>query len=381
MSDKELAGKAAIVGVATSDFHALYRSTDRERNKEDLAIEALGEALDDAGLKVSDIDGLITGGLQMYDQFGFRSGLRDVRFLKCYPSAGRLCSAAVLEAAMAVYHNLANYVVLFNSVTFRSEGNKFGGGPNIGDLYDSVYGMASPGATYSLAFTRYQHLYGGTEADLGAIAVALRKHASLNPKAIMQKPITVEDYLEARYIAKPLRLYDYCLINDGCGLMIVTSAERAKDLKHTPVLISGGANKISLREQYVAEDFWYGACQSMKRDLFDPLGVKLEDIDSVGVYDNFSLSVLWGLEGFGWAPRGEGLQWLKDGRIELGGELPVNTSGGMLSEAYLQGWNNHAEMVRQLRWEAGKRQIPDCRNILYWGLSAVPGCSLLARGD
>ena len=381
MSDKALAGKAAIVGAATSDFHALYQTRDPERNREDLAIECLRDALDDAGLKVSDIDGMITGGLQLYDSFGFRSGLSDVRYLNYYPSAGRLCPLAVLEAAMAVEHNLADYVVLFNSVAFRSEGNQFGAGPNIGDLYDAVYGMASPGAKYSLAFTRYQHLYGGTEEDLGVIAAAIRKHASMNPKAIMQKPISVADYMQARYIAKPLRLYDYCLVNDGCGLLIVTSAERAKDLKHTPVLIQGGASKLTLREQYVAEDFWYGACQSMKRDLLEPLGVGIHDIDSAQVYDNFSLSVLWGLEGFGWAPRGEGLQWIKDGRIELGGELPVNTSGGMLSEAYLQGWNNQVESVRQLRWEAGERQVPDCRNILYWGLSAVPGSLLLSRGD
>ena len=109
----------------------------------------------------------------------------------------------------------------------------------------------------------------------------------------------------------------------------------------------------------------------------DPLGVGTEDIDSVQVYDNFSVSVLWGLEGFGFAPKGQGLEWIQDGRIELGGELPVNTSGGMLSEAYLQGWNQHAESGRPLRGLAGPRQVPDCQRILYWGLSALPSASLL----
>ena len=246
-----------------------------------------------------------------------------------------------------------------------------------GLLYDSVYGMASPGAQYSLAFTRYQHLYGGTEEQLGSIAVAFRKHARLNPRAIMQQPMTIEDYLAARYIAQPLRLFDYCLVNDGAVAYVVTSAERARDLRQKPVLIGGTAGRANFREWYVDLDFWAAACASMKRDLMDPLGVGPEDIDSVQVYDNFSVSVLWGLEGFGFAPQGEGLEWIQDGRIELGGELPINTSGGMLSEAYLQGWNQHAESVRQLRGEAGPRQVPDCQRILYWGLSALPSASLL----
>ena len=112
-----------------------------------------------------------------------------------------------------------------------------------------------------------------------------------------------------------------------------------------------------------------------------PLGLTTKDIDSVEMYDNFSLSLLWGLEGLGFAPKGEGLQWIQNGRIELGGELPVNTSGGMLSEAYLQGWNNHAESVRQLRGQAGERQIPNCKTILYYGLSVVPAASVLFAAD
>ena len=197
----------------------------------------------------------------------------------------------------------------------------------------------------------------------------------------MQTPITIQDYLDARYIAKPLRLFDYCLVNDGAVCYILTSAERAKELKQPPVYLGGFAMRTSIREQYASEDHWYQACQDLKRDLLDPIGLTLKDIDALQVYDNFSVSVLWGLEGFGFAPRGEGLQWVQNGRIELGGEYPVNTSGGMLSEAYLRGWNGHAEMVRQLRGQAGERQIENCTTMLYWGLSVVPAASVLQRGD
>jgi len=379
MSKAEFSGRTAIVGIATSDFKALY-GTDPERTREDLATRAIGDALDDAGLKKEQVDGLITGGTVHYEPLAYRAGLTDVRFCVDYPSAGRMCAMALMHAAQAVESGLANYVVLFNSVCFRSNQVKFGmggGWMGTGLLYDSVYGMASPGAQYSLAFTRYQHLYGGTEEQLGAIAVAFRKHAQKNPAAIMQKPMTIDDYLAARYIAQPLRLFDYCLVNDGAVAYVVTSAERARDLRQKPVMIGGTAGRANFREWYVDLDFWADACASMKRDLMDPLGVGTEDIDSVQVYDNFSVSVLWGLEGFGFAPKGQGLEWIQDGRIELGGELPVNTSGGMLSEAYLQGWNQHAESVRQLRGQAGPRQVPDCQRILYWGLSALPSASLL----
>ena len=384
MSDAAFAGKTAIVGIGASDFRSLYRDSGPARTREQLAVEAFRSALDDAGLKREDIDGLVTGGTDHYEPFAYRAGLTDVRFVADYPSAGRMCPVALMHAAMAVEHGLANCVLLFNSVAFRSGRVKFGavsGNRAQGQLYDSAYGMASPGAQYSLAFTRYQHLYGGSEQDLGAIAVAFRKHARLNPAAIMQEEMGIEDYLAARYIARPLRLFDYCLVNDGAVAYIVTSTERARDLRQKPVLIGGTAERANFREWYVDPGFWFDACADMRADLLDPLGLGPGDIDSVQVYDNFSPAVLWGLEGFGFAPRGEGLKWIQDGRIELGGELPVNTSGGMLSEAYLQGWNQHAEAVRQLRGQAGPRQVPDCRRILYWGLSALPAASLLMADD
>ena len=393
MTDRDFCGQTAIVGVGSSDYSALYGSTGA-RGPVDLAVEVVERAVADAGLAMRDIDGLIVSGIGGvgYEDVMYRTGLTDARFLAHYPLGGRLCPQALAHAAMAVHHGLADHVVLFNTVGFRSAGRRFGGDEpsaaasspppaTIGDLYGLAYGMTSPGAQYGMLFSRYQQLYGVGDEDLAQVAVAQRRWAALNENAIFRDPITVEDYLASRYVVRPLRLYDYCLVNDGAAGYVVTRADRARDLAHRPVLIGSVASRANVRPQYASEDFWRDACRSLRHGLLDSVGVGLEDIDSVQVYDNFSPSVVWMLEGFGFAPEGEALRWMADGRIAPGGALPVNTSGGMLSEAYLQGWNNHVEAVRQLRGEAGARQVEGCERILYAGLSAVPGGTLLMRGD
>jgi acetyl-CoA acetyltransferase len=257
---------------------------------------------------------------------------------------------------------------------FRFEGNL-----DMNELYDSVYGLASPGALYSLALSRYFHMYGGTEEQLGAVAVAFRKWAGMNPKAIMRSPMTIDDYMNSRYVAKPLHLFDYCLVNDGAVALIITSAERARELKQPPVYITSVTQQGRLREQYASEDFWFSAGAQMRKSLLHQIGLDIDDVDTLQVYDNFSPSVIWGLEAFGFAPQGQALNWIQDGRLEPGGELPTNTSGGMMSESYLQAWNLHAEMVRQVRGQAGERQVPECNRAMFYGLSVLPGASLLSR--
>lgn len=390
MTDRALWGQTAIVGIGETDYGTLYRGSPGHR--EDYAIEAIGNALADASLTKDQIDGLIVSGLASYEPVMFRAGLENVRFLAHYPQGGRLCPHALGHAAMAVHHHMAEYVVLFNAVGFRSAGSRFGGdidekaqterplAPGMDGLYDSAYGMVSPGAQYALLFSRYLALSGGREEDLAAVALATRMWAAMNPRAIFQEPLTIDDYMNSRYVARPLRIFDYCLVNDGCAAYIVT-AERAADCPHRPAFIGSVASRANVRPYYTAEDFWEAACASLKTDVLDQVGVGTTDIDLLEVYDNFSPAVLWILEGFGFCGRGEALEWLRGGRTAPGGELPVNTGGGMLSEAYLQGWNAHVEAVRQLRGEAGPRQVDGCRRILYAGLSAVPGASLLFRDD
>ncbi|MGE0877442.1 MAG: thiolase family protein [Acidimicrobiia bacterium] len=388
MTDRSLYGTTAIVGVGESDYRDLYRNPHHGKNLEDIAVEAVRRAVADAGLTLDDVDGIVAAGVPGvgYEGVMYRTGLQNARFLAHYPLGGRLCPHALGQAAMAVHHGMADVVVAFNAVDFRSRGMQFGGdtpkGPppvTADDLYGLAYGMTSPGAQYGLMFSRYMQLYGVGEVDLARIAVTQRQWAALNPNAIFQDRITVDEYLAARPIVRPLRLYDYCLVNDGAAAYVITSAERARDLPRPPVLIGGVASRANVRPYYADEDFWADASRSLRHDLLDPLGLSIDDIDSVQVYDNFSPSVVWVLEGFGFAPRGEALAWMADGRTAPGGSLPVNTSGGMIAEAYLQGWNLHVEAVRQLRGEAGPRQIPDCSRILYAGLSAVPGASLLVK--
>lgn len=395
MTDREFYGQTAIVGIGSSDYAALHES-DEPRGAVDLAVEVVERAVSDAGLVMGDIDGLVVSGIGGvgYEDVMYRTGLTDVRFLAHYPLGGRLCPQALAHAAMAVRNGMADHVVLFNTVDFRSSGRRFGGDEpsasgvvatppaSMDDLYGLAYGMTSPGAHYAMLFSRYQQLYGINDEDLAEVAVSLREWASLNENAIHRTPITTQDYLASRHIVRPLRRFDYCLVNDGAAGYVVTTAERARDLAHRPVLIGSVASRANVRPQYASEDFWRDACRSLRHDLLDVVGVSVDDIDSVQVYDNFSPSVVWVLEGFGFAPEGAALGWMADGGgIAPGGRLPVNTSGGMLSEAYLQGWNNHVEAVRQLRGEAGVRQIESCERILYAGLSAVPGGTLLVRGD
>jgi len=386
VAQNPLRKKTAIVGVGTSDWGQLHWNPDPLRDKVSLGIEALRAALDDAGLSINQIDGLVTSAVtdaDNYPAFAYRAGLRSVRFLAPYPASGRMCGVALAHAAMAVHAGLANYVALVYSTTNRSVKNQFGGGQG-GDLYDPVFGMTSPGAQYAMLYSRYVDRYGyrGRDELLGAVPIAFRKHAMLNPTAVMRDPLTLDAYLKARYIARPLRLHDYCLICDGATAYIVTSAERAKDLRKPPAYIASFAEHSTLWEMYVPpeppEEYWYSYAQTMAKEVFERSGFAIKDVSVFQVYDNFSPDVLWSLEGVGFCPRGEALRWIQGGRIELGGELPVNTSGGMLSEVYLQGWNLVAEAVRQLRGECGARQVRNCNVVLYVCLAGVSSMVLLS---
>lgn len=389
----DLKDKAAVCGVG----HSLYGRR-LNRSAIDLAGDAIRNALDDAGLGRDDLDGLIVSfGTPIgadADTLAYTLGLK-LRLYNQTWAHGRFTASCLQWAAMAVSAGLANTVACLAAVSFSGfrkphkpmmggagdgEGAREGGG---GHGEDPVFGMTSPGAGAALVAQRYFARFGATSRQLAAVAVAFRKHAALNPAAIMRAPITVEDHQNSRFVCEPLHLLDYCLINDGAACVIVTTSERARDLQKPPVYISGMQGLPAGRDEFIWTYPGFGVSQ---QDVFDyepglqPVyqmaGVRPKDINALFVYDAFSIVAWTALERFGFCGQGEAAAFTQDGRIELGGALPMNTNGGLLSESHVMGWNHQVEIVRQLRGECGERQVTDAR-IIQW--ANAYGDSLIYR--
>lgn len=349
-----------------------------DRTPLSLAVEAYHRALDDAGMKRKDIDGIMT--LSMgpdYDRFLEAAGT-DVRYANQGWHHGRFIAPMVQHAAMVVANGLAKTVAIIHGRRRRAFGQvsehemwRQGLGPH-GE--SPAYGALSPVLGAALAAQRYFHMYGGGNEDLAPIAVAFRKHARLNPHAVRHAPMSIEDYSKSRWIVEPLRLFDCCQNNDNAACMIITSAERARDCAKPPVHISGMQgvhagpqfHNLTLPGLGVAQQRVYKYTPT-KEDLYSyqMAGITQKDVDALITYDAFSPLVLFGLERFGFCGPGEAREFVKNGRIELGGELPINTSGGLLSEGHAVGWNLHIEAVRQLRHECAERQVKDAKIIQY----------------
>jgi acetyl-CoA acetyltransferase len=243
------------------------------------------------------------------------------------------------------------------------------------------YGMTSPGAFHAMMMQRHMAEFGTTREQMAHIPMAFRQHAALNPAAVMRTPFDLQGYMDARPICEPLMLLDYCLINDGGVAIIVTSSERAADLKKRPVHIRGTGLKTAFSgSSFPPEDYWYSPISTATDHSFQEAGLDRADIDALMVYDNFTPTVLFSLEGSGYCPRGESGAWVAEGHLSLHGSLPANTSGGHLSESYMQGWALNVEAVRQIRGECGPRQVQGAANVHY--VTASPVCSsIIYSGD
>ncbi|MGG5810852.1 thiolase C-terminal domain-containing protein [Falsiroseomonas sp. CW058] len=374
-------GKVAIVGVGMSRFGRHLPDSQLA-----LGAHALRAALDDAGLDRGDIDGL---SLHMgwplgadYDRIAEVYGL-EVGYVHQSWTHGRFVTGALQHAAMAIATGMASVVACVTAISFTRERHILGGpgdhegmreqGATHGE--NPVFGLTSPAAGAAFAMQRYMALHRVTGAQLAAVPVALRAHAALNPQALMKKPLTVDQHQASRLIVDPLRLYDCSLITDGAAVVLLTAADRARDLKRKPVHIAGMQGIRSGRSEFIFAPPNLGINQQPtartappERDLaaYRMAGVARSDIQGFYTYDAFSPLVLFALERFGFCGPGEAAEFVQGGRIGPGGALPVNTSGGLLSEAHVCGWNSICEMVRQLRGEAGPRQIPGAA-LLQWG--------------
>ena len=353
-------GKVAVVGVGHTAYGAFP-----DRDEYSLAAEAFTRALEDSGLRKADVDGLAICRIPEYTRMGETLGLNP-RWTMQFPPHGRMSGMGILEAAAAIATGQASTIAMLYANIGRSRRVRYGG-DEIPSVWDR-WGYTSPGAAYAMMFQRHMHLYGTTTRQLGAVPVAIRNHACLNPDAVMRKPITLDDHEASRPIVAPLRLFDYCLINDGAVCLILTARERAADLRKSPVVIAGHGGYDGLATSAILgydHDCFYDHVRHAGQRSYDVAGVKREDVDALMVYDNFSPAVLFALEGLGFCERGESGPFVESGAISLGGLIPVNTDGGHLSNSYLQGWALNVEAVRQIRGEAGARQIADCKVVQY----------------
>lgn len=371
--------ECAVAGIGNTDWAGDYRRVRSGEKPEDsygYGALAFRKALADSGFKKEDIDGLIVGPTIAYERTGETLGIN--------PRWGSQADAAmsVIEACAAINAGLCNVVALVYGNDQRSAKIQYGGPQAMGGdmflsyVYHTPWGLTSQGALYALMWQRYMELQGAKEEDLGQVGVAQRQAACANPHAIMQKPITIQDYMESKYICEPLHLYDYCLINDGGVALIISRRDVAekKGLKQ-PVSIKSfsrydlNAGATSLSPRLI--DFYRPAQNSAAQQLYSRAGFGPEKIDALQVYDSFSCHILFALEGFGFCDIGGAGKFIRKNGITPDGKLPVNTGGGHLSESYMQGWNHQLESIRQLRGEGGGRQVKDCKNVQY--ISDVAG--------
>ncbi|GAA1848958.1 thiolase family protein [Pseudonocardia ailaonensis] len=370
-----LAGVAAVAGVGTTTFGRLPG-----HDAGSLAAWALTDALADAGLTPADVDGLVTARVG-YETVASDMGLRP-RWVSGLPAEGRMAGVAVSQAVAAIAAGECSTVALVYGNDGATAGATYGGA---GEGYGTAasltlpYGLTSPGAFYALMLQRHRHLY-GTGEELAAVSMTFREHARLNPGAVMRTPVSLEDYLTSRYVVEPMHLLDYCLINDGGVALVLTSRERARDLPRPVVPVLGLAQRAQLvNSDFPPEDFWAGAIREAGDRALAMADRTRDDMDALMIYDNFSCNVLFALEGLGYCGIGEGGAFVQGGRLALGGPLPTNTSGGHLSESYMQGWALVAEAVRQLRGECGARQVQGAETIQYACASPVVSTLILGK--
>ncbi|MEU6792353.1 lipid-transfer protein [Nonomuraea wenchangensis] len=383
-----MSGRAAVAGIGATEF-----SKESGRSELRLAAEAVLAALDDAGLSPADVDGMVTFSQDANQEIAVARevGVGDLTYFSRVEYGGGAACATVAHAAMAVATGMARTVVCYRAFNERS-GRRFGqpdarlgGQPTSQGLEMSwhvPFGLMTPAAWVAMFARRYMHTFGATSEDFGRVAVAMRRHAATNPAAWFHgRPITLEEHQSSRWIVEPLRLLDCCQESDGAVALVVTSAERARDLRRSPAVITAAAQgsaagQLMMTSYYRDDMSGLPEMGVVGRRLWEMSGLSPSDIRVAILYDHFTPFVLAQLEELGFCGRGEAPAFIADGGIELDGRLPVNPHGGQLGEAYIHGMNGIAEAVRQIRGTAAN-QLGGVANVLVTAGTGVPTSGLV----
>ncbi|HLG87995.1 MAG TPA: acetyl-CoA acetyltransferase [Alphaproteobacteria bacterium] len=381
-----LRDKYAIAGIGWTEF-----SKNSGRTVRSLASEACLRAIQDAGLTAKDIDGFVSfnfndsvPAIAVATEIGVPAAGYAVDFL----GGGNAANLIILTAVAAIEAGLAKNVLCYRAMNGRS-GFRLGGGRELAAHGITQYTAPFGWITYPQAMAMWcrRHIieYGTTAEQLGEVAVTFRRNASINPRAMQRTPITMDDYMASKMIVEPFRILDICLETDGACAVLVTKADRAADMRNKPVYIMGGAygggpdQGEDLFDAIRWPDHSHNYAKYIADDLWKSAGVGPEDIDVAEIYDCFTYSILMQLEGLGFCKEGEGGPFVQGGRIAKGGELPLNTHGGLLSEGYIHGLNHVIEAVQQLRGEAGPRQVPGAEICLTTAGAMTCGSALVLR--
>jgi len=395
MEGFSLRDKAAIVGIGETEY-----SKNSGMSQLALLLQAATRAIEDAGLSAKDIDGVIPAmGVSSFEDIAVNLGTDDLKYAASILMGGASAVASLQSAAMAVATGIATNVLClagwngYSAMRASALGNRVDTASLALSMtsmmtklmeFEMPYGVFVPAQWYATMAMRHMHEYGTTSRQLGAVAVACRKHAQLNERAMMRgRPMTIEDHQNSMMIVTPFRLFDCCLESDGAAAVVVSSAERAAGRNHCPVYIMGVAEGHPVPVDHIAaraDMFQIGLSYAAPR-AFAMAGVTPRDIDVAEIYDCFTWTAICQLEALGFCKRGEGGPFVEGGRIELGGELPINTHGGLLSQAHVLGMNHIVEAVRQLRGDALAAQVKDAEIALVtgWGDMGDGSVAILRR--
>ncbi len=363
-------GSAAIVGAAESDLGAVAALM----NPMDLMAQGIHRALEDAGLELKDVDGLFcattqarTSAMSLVEYLGLPNAYTDSTIV-----GGSSFEVHVAHAQAALAAGLCSVAVITYGSTQRTVGRRAASAREY-NAYETPYKPFLPSSAYAMAASRHMHEFGTTREQLAEVAVAARDWARMNPVAWSKGPLSIQDVLGARMISYPFTVRDICLVTDGGGAIIMTTAERARSMKNPPVYVLGCGQSITHASITSMPNLTHTGAIESGRQAYAMAGMKASDINVVELYDAFTLNTILFLEDLGFCPKGEGGRFVEGGRIGPKGSLPVNTNGGGLSFCHpgMYGLFILIEAIRQLRGECGERQVKDAHTAIVHGNGGV----------